>query len=70
MFSLFFTALASVSNACVTEDFAHGGHDILVGGHYNSKPSWEECQKSCQAITECLFWYVNVELYSILHKPK
>jgi hypothetical protein len=52
----FFTALASVSNACVTYDFAHGGHDILVGGHYNIKASWEECQTSCQAVTECLFW--------------
>ena len=55
---LWFSAAASIAEACITQDFAHSGHDILVGGHYNTKASWEECQTSCQAITDCTHWLV------------
>ena len=52
-----FLAVSSMTNAdCTTPDFAHSGNDILYGGHYNVKDSWEECQASCQAITDCTHW--------------
>ena len=42
--------------ACTINDYAYGGADILVGGHFNLKESWEECQKACQEITGCNNW--------------
>merc|ERR1711997_741599 len=41
---------------CTINDFAYGGGDILVSGKHNLQNSWEECQKSCQAITDCNYW--------------
>ena len=42
--------------ACTIDNFAFGGGDILISGFHNLQPSWEECQKSCQAITNCQYW--------------
>merc|ERR1711997_108536 len=41
---------------CFTEGFAYGGEDILTAGWHNIKNSAEECQASCQAITDCRFF--------------
>ena len=41
---------------CTINDFAYGGGDILVSGKHNIQSSWEDCQTSCQAITDCHYW--------------
>ena len=40
-------------------DYAYGGGDILVSGFHNLQDSWEACQQSCQAITDCQYrtWF-------------
>merc|ERR1712241_1487548 len=41
---------------CFTDGFAYGGADILTAGWHNIQASAEDCQTSCQAITDCLFF--------------
>ena len=42
--------------ACTMDNWAYGGGNILVSGFHNIQMSWEACQQSCQAITNCKFW--------------
>ena len=41
---------------CSVPDFAYAGANILTSGSYNLKDDPAACQKSCQAITGCLYW--------------
>ena len=57
LLSLLYVSLpSSGQDDCVQRDIAYGNSDILVGGFYNSQDSWEACQASCQAITDCRYW--------------
>lgn len=41
---------------CGVPDFAYAGANILTSGSFNLKDTAEDCQRSCQAITGCLYW--------------
>merc|ERR1712110_930437 len=41
---------------CFIVDFAYGGDNILVSGKHNVKGSADQCQQSCQVITNCQFF--------------
>ena len=41
---------------CAYPDFAYAGANILTSGSFNLKDNAEDCQRSCQAITGCLYW--------------
>jgi hypothetical protein len=45
-----------LEKACTEDNFAYGGDDILINGVHNLQNSWEACQISCQAITNCKYW--------------
>merc|ERR1711860_80656 len=49
-------AYSQASVPCATQSFAIASDAILVSGKYNVQLSDEDCQASCQAITDCTYW--------------
>merc|ERR1712117_797940 len=41
---------------CQIPNFAYAGANILISGSFNLKDSANDCQRSCQVITGCLYW--------------